>query len=102
MLIANPLIRANFHYSLDDKYFKMKQGVISKKQNNQPYGVIQTVFVHQDLFDRIFGLATLRVENAVGGGGKSKKRKSFTLHSASSSDTVGVSGNKMHIPGLKK
>lgn len=103
MLIANPLIRMNFHYSLGEKYFNVKQGVISKKQKNLPYAVIQNVFVKQDIFDRIFGLACLKVENASMGGGKAKKRKSFTLTSGGSdSESVGASGNKVNIPGLKK
>jgi uncharacterized membrane protein YdbT with pleckstrin-like domain len=103
MLIANPLIRANFHYSLDENFFRVKQGVISKKQKNLPYGVIQNVFVKQDLFDRIFGLAHLKIENASLGGGKVEKRKSFSITSGNSnSESVGASGNKINIPGLKK
>ena len=103
MLIANPLIRANFHYSLEEKFLDVKQGVISKKHKNIPYGVIQNVFVKQDVFDRIFGLAHLKIENASLGGGKVKKIKSFSLTSGSSnSESVGASGNKINIPGLKK
>jgi membrane protein YdbS with pleckstrin-like domain len=109
MLIANPLIRANFHYSLDDKYFHVKQGVISKKQRNLPYGVIQNVFVKQDLFDRIFGLATLRIENASQAGGDSKVRwwnKSYgskaNANAYGQGEGLGSSGNKVNLPGLKK
>lgn len=107
MLIANPLIRANFHYSLDDKYFHIKQGVISKKQRNLPYGVIQNIFVKQDLFDRIFGLASLRVENAVqSGGGKMSwwKRGYGSKGNAygQQAEGLGSYGNKVNLPGLKK
>lgn len=98
MLIANPLIRANFHYSLDDKFFKIKEGVFSKKQRNLPYGVIQNVFLKQDLFDRIFGLATLRIENAV----SSKISRKELFNSRAKNDSVGSSGNSINIPGLKK
>jgi len=106
-LIANPLIRANFHYSLDDKYFRVRQGVISKKQRNLPYGVIQNVFVEQDLFDRIFGLASLRIENASQAGGGQKVRwwnKSFGSKSNvyGQGEGLGSSGNKVNLPGLKK
>lgn len=105
-LIANPLIRINFHYSTEDKFFLIKQGVFSKKQRNLPYGVIQNVFVKQDLFDRIFGLASLRVENATQGGGKGffGKTKSFRLRGnyQQQGETVGSSGNAVNIPGLKK
>jgi len=103
-LIANPLIRANFHYSIEDKFFVVKQGVFSKNQRNLPYGVIQNVLAKQDLFDRIFGLASLRVENAsLGGGGSDSKRRSFRLTSSrQEAESVGASGNKVNIPGLRK
>jgi uncharacterized membrane protein YdbT with pleckstrin-like domain len=98
-LIANPLTRKNFHYSTEDKFFLVKQGVISKKQRNLPYGVIQNILVKQDWFDRVFGLATLSVENASQGGGKGL----FSRQSdKKQGDSVGSSGNKVNIPGLKK
>ncbi len=101
------IIRANFHYSLDDKYFHIKQGVISKTQRNLPYGVIQDVFVKQNLLDRIFGIASLRIENASQLGGKSGGKaswlnKSYGMGSYSGRDGVGSSGNKINLPGLKK
>lgn len=109
MLIANPLIRANFHYSLDDKYFHVNEGVISKKQRNLPYGVIQNVFLKQDLFDRIFGLATLRIENASQAGGDSKVRwwnkgygSKSNVNAYGQGESLGSSGNKVNLPGLKK
>lgn len=106
ILIANPLIRANFHFSTEGKFFLVKQGVFSKKQRNLPYGVIQNVFVRQDLFDRVFGLASLRVENASYAGAGTKT--SWWKYSAGNSayndkqESVGASGNKVNIPGLKK
>jgi len=109
LLIVNPLIRANFHYSTEEKFFVVRQGILSKKQRNLPYGVIQNVFVRQDLFDRIFGLASLRVENASQGGGKGffGGNKSFRLsvtynHKSQQGETVGSSGNRVNIPGLRK
>ena len=95
-LIANPLIRGNFHYSLEEKFFIIRQGVISKKQRNLPYGVIQNVFVKQDLFDRIFGLAKLIIENASQSGG------ARNIRTSQESESVGAAGNKVNIPGLKK
>ncbi len=102
-LIANPLLRTNFHYSLDEHFFQLKQGVIAKKQRNLPYGVIQNVFLKQDLFDRIFGLATLRIENAAQGGTNGMKRKSvWTSNRNANNEFLGSSGNTVNIPGLKK
>lgn len=107
LLIANHLIRANFHYTTQEKFFEIRQGVISKKQRNLPYGVIQNVFVKQDVFDRIFGLASLRIENASQAGGGQKVRwwnKSYgsETNAYGQQEGVGSSGNKVNIPGLKK
>lgn len=104
-LIANPLIRRNFHYSVGDQYFVVDQGVISKKHFNLSYGVIQNVTVKQDVFDRIFGLATLAVENAaVAGGAGVAPAKSFRMTGSGigNTDMVGVSKNKINIPGIRK
>ncbi len=103
-MIANPIIRSRFHYSLENNFFKVNQGVFSKQRRDLPYGVIQNVFVKQDLFDRIFGLAALRVENAAGGQGKSGWNKSVSLGSlfGGNQESVGSSGNTISIPGLKK
>ncbi len=107
-LVVNFLRRANFHYSLDDKYIRVLQGVIAKKQRNLPYGVIQNVFVRQDLFDRVFGLASLNIENASQAGGGNKLPWWYGVNGSSGTSifgqaaSLGSSGNKIGIPGLKK
>jgi len=103
-LIGNPFIRNSFHYSTEDKFFLLKQGVLSKSVRNLPYGVIQNVVVKQDLFDRVFGIASLVVENAVQPGDVKSKQKSFQLDwgKTSAPNDIGSSGNKVSIPGLKK
>jgi len=97
--------RQNFHYTLEDKFITFRQGMLSKQQRNVPYGVIQGLFIKQDVFDRLFGLASLTIEDAsnrgrsmanVDGkiyvGGKSKR----------AIEIIGFTGNKVHIPGMKK
>ena len=106
-LIANPLIRKNFHYRTEEKFFVVSEGVFSKKQRNLPYGVIQNVFVKQDWFDRVFGLASFAVENASQGGGKGffGGGGNFRISEAyqqRGGETVGSSGSKVNIPGLRK
>ncbi len=95
-LIVTILQRANFRYSIEDKFMTLKQGVLSKQQRHIPYGVIQNLYVKQDLFDRLFALSSLTLENAsVGDGnplGNNKKQV----------EKVGFSGNKVSIPGLTK
>jgi membrane protein YdbS with pleckstrin-like domain len=100
------LQRRNFHYSLDDKFITLHQGILSKQQRNIPYGVIQNVFVKQDLLDRIFGIALLAIENASQGGGSQgvDTVKAFGIplgkRRQNEADFIGFSGNKINIPGL--
>ena len=44
-LIAAFLQKANFHYTIEDKFITLKQGILSKQQRHIPYGVIQNIFV---------------------------------------------------------
>lgn len=91
------LSKSNFHFALTDQYLNVHSGILSKQNRNIPYGIIQNVLLKQGLLDRIFGLATLRIENAAQAGGvltytpKSANRDSITSHS-----------NFVSIPGLKK
>lgn len=105
-LIVNPLTRANFHYSTEEKFFVVKEGIISKAHRSLPYGVIQNVFVKQDIFDRIFGIASLAIENAsMGGRGPlANSGGSFKLTGPGNQqgEGIGSSGNKVNIPGLKR
>ena len=105
-LIGNPLIRSRFHYQTGEKFFDVQQGVFSKKQRHLPYGVIQNVLVKQDWFDRVFGLASLSVEDASAGGGKGLfgSNKNFRVGGSygQQGESIGSSGNKVNIPGLNK
>jgi uncharacterized membrane protein YdbT with pleckstrin-like domain len=107
-IVIVTLQRINFHYALEDTFIVIHQGIIAKKQRSIPYGVIQNIFVKQDVFDRIFGLASIIIENASQGGGQGvqngNKVFGITINNQKSSraDTVGFSGNMVSIPGLTK
>lgn len=102
------LRRSNFHFSIEDKFLTLKQGILSKQQRHIPYGVIQNVFVKQDIFDRIFNLASLALENASYGAGVTNTPNSkifgLTVNNQKKErvEMVGFSGNKVSIPGLTK
>src|SRR5579872_3087217 len=101
------LQRTNFHYVLEESFIVLHQGIITKKQRNIPYGVIQNIFVKQDIFDRIFGLATITVENASQGGGNNVRAdKIFDIpvntQKNSQTNSVGFNRNMVSIPGLTK
>jgi len=107
--VVSILRRATFHYSIDGQFLTLRQGILSKQQRHIPYGVIQNLFVKQDLFDRIFGLASLTVENASQGAGAftpPQEQKIFGLRVSNQrqqqAEMVGFSGNKVNIPGLTK
>jgi len=107
--VVTILRRATFHYSIDGQFLTLRQGILSKQQRHIPYGVIQNLFVKQDLLDRIFGLASLTVENASQGSGAftaPQKQKVFGLLVGNKRqqqvEMVGFSENKVSIPGLTK
>lgn len=108
-LITAILRRATFHYSIENDFLTLRQGILSRQQRHIPYGVIQNLFVKQDLFDRVFGLASLTVENASQGAGSlatPQGQKVFGMKVSNRGqqpmEMVGFSGNKVSIPGLTK
>ena len=101
-VIINILERSNFHYSLDQHFMVLHQGIISKQNRNVPYGRIQGVFVNQGLFDRIFGLASLTIEDFSDGGRSSMDAGGYVGSGKSRHEALGFVGSKIHIPGLKK
>lgn len=101
-VVINALRRSNFHYSLEDKFIVLHQGIISKQNRNVPYGRIQGVFVRQELFDRIFGLASLTFEDYSQGGKSAMSADGYIGRGKHRHEALGFTGNKIHIPGLKK
>jgi len=101
-VIINLLRRSNFHYSLDSHFMVLHQGIISKQNRNVPYGRIQGVFVNQGLFDRIFGLSSLTIEDFSQGGKSSMSVDGYVGGGKSRHEALGFVGNKIHIPGLKR
>ncbi len=108
-LILPFLRRLTFHYSIEDKFLTLNQGILSRQQRHIPYGVIQNLFVKQDLFDRILGLASLTIENASQGAGAlaaPQEQRVFGMRIGNQRrqqiEMVGFSGNKVSVPGLTK
>lgn len=101
-VVFNLLQRANFHYSIEDNFVVLHQGIISKQNRNVPYGRIQGIFVNQGIFDRIFGLASLTFEDFSQGGKSMMDAGGYIRGRKKRYETIGFAGNKIHIPGLKK
>lgn len=106
--IQAALRRKAFHFSIEEAYLTFQQGVLNKSQRHIPYGVVQNIIVKQDLFDRIFGIASLVIENASQGGASKQntQQKVFGIpisnRSKQQGDTIGYDGSKTVIPGLLK
>ena len=101
-IIIKILQRFNFHYSFEDYFIVLHQGIISKQNRNIPYGRIQGVFINQGIFDRIFGLASLTFEDYSQGGKSAMSVDGYIGSGKSRHEGLGFVGNKIHIPGLKK
>ena len=107
--IVIPILRwLTFHYSIEDQFLTLRQGILSKQQRHIPYGVIQNLFIKQDILDRLFGIASLTVENASQGSGDlttQRQQKVFGMKMIQNRQRVeilGFSGNMVNIPGLAK
>lgn len=106
-LISIILRRITFHYSIEDKFLIFKQGVLSKQERHIPYWTLQNLCVTQSLFDRIFGLYSLIIENAAQGGtsATSQNQVFFRMKVGVKQQpitVIGFSGNRAIIPGLAK
>ncbi len=59
------LWRATYSFQFLPEYIQMKSGVISRSEVHVPYKAVQDVTVKQSIIERLFGLATVNIENAA-------------------------------------
>lgn len=97
-LIINPFTKSNFHYSINPDSLWIKEGVFSKSERTLAYGNIQNVIIKRDIFDRVFGLGTLYIENAVQG---IINNKNVIANSSGIGNNLGSSKNSVSFTGLK-
>jgi membrane protein YdbS with pleckstrin-like domain len=100
-LVIDIMRRSRFHYSLDEHFLTLHQGIISKQNRNIPYGRIQEISVHQTLSDRIFGLASLTIQD-FSQGGSEMDIDGYVGSGKSRHEIFGFVSDGVHIPGLKK
>lgn len=71
------LWKANFSWVFTPDFLEVRTGIISKREAHMPYSSIQDVLIKQSLIERLFGLCTVTIQNAVAvSGGYSKKGSS--------------------------
>lgn len=92
--------RHYFHYSFEDHYINLHQGIFSKQNRNVPYGRIQSIFIKRGIFERLFGLSSLTFEDYTAGGTSQMTVDGYVKSGKSRIETLGFIGNKIHIPGL--
>ncbi|MCP4760461.1 MAG: PH domain-containing protein [archaeon] len=54
----------NFSYEISEKFFIVRSGVLTKHKVTIPFSRIQNMNISQGVFDRIFGLYTVKIETA--------------------------------------
>ena len=64
-VIYTLLWRSTYSFRFLPEYIMMKTGVISRREVHVPYRSVQDVTVTQGLVERMFGLATVNIENAA-------------------------------------
>lgn len=100
-VVVNALKRSCFHYSLEDSFIVVRQGVLVKQERRIPYGRIQDISARRQFSDRIFGLTSLMIENAAQGSLAISPSYILGKHRAGN-EIFGSVGNVVNIPGLDK
>ncbi len=60
------LWRSTYSFAFLPEYIVMRTGVIGRSEVHVPYHTIQDVVVSQGIVERVFGLATTKIQNAAG------------------------------------
>ncbi|MEI6022526.1 MAG: PH domain-containing protein [bacterium] len=67
-IIRLSLFVRNYSFDFTPEYLYARYGIFSITEIHMPYNTIQDVRIEQSFFDKIFGVYTIMIENAVGGG----------------------------------
>lgn len=59
------LWQMHYRYEFGTEYIYMKNGILSVSEKNMGYNTVQDVKVDQTFIDRIFGVASIHIENAA-------------------------------------
>jgi len=54
----------NLSYCIEDERITVHKGILSKIQQNIPYTAVTDFMLHRSLYDRFFGLASIRIQTA--------------------------------------
>lgn len=57
--------KKNFYFEFMPEYLLLKTGIIGRQEKHLPYKSIQNLIVSQGIIERMFGIATVKIENAA-------------------------------------
>ena len=84
------LWRRTFYFEFQPHFILLRDGVISREEKHLRYATIQNVSLKQGVVDRLFGFATVVIENAASG-------NSVTARPGATSG----GGSKVTLPGQR-
>lgn len=64
-IIYTFLWKSTYSFSFLPEYIQMRSGIISRSEVHVPYRAVQDVTVTQGVIERLFGLATVNIQNAA-------------------------------------
>lgn len=102
-----PFIRAylwytNFHYFFKERELVVTQGILSKVERLIPYETLQDVSLSQDFWDRLFGTATLRIQNVGSMGMAANPLQNILNRRSTTMVSLGSFGGAVIFGSLKK
>ena len=71
--------KKNFYFEFFPEYVLLKTGIIGRQEKHLPYKSIQNITVSQGLIERMFGIATVKIENAAQGSVPTNNRRQFAM-----------------------
>lgn len=99
-------LRFNFHYSINEEGMRFYQGVFVKKQRAVAYESVKNISVHQTFLDKVFRLASVTIDDYSNDGRSWMDADGYVeiygRYANSRYEVVGIMGNRINIPGLKK
>lgn len=86
-VIYNAVWKNNFHFAFLPDYIQSSTQFIGKSEQHMPYRTVQDVIVKQGIIERMFGLATVAIQNAAanqparrgGWGGRATASQAVTI-----------------------
>ncbi|HSR89551.1 MAG TPA: PH domain-containing protein [Candidatus Udaeobacter sp.] len=64
-IIYSAAWKGKFYFAFQPQFIMQKTGVITSQEIHLPYKSIQDVIINQSFFEKVFGLCTVTIQNAV-------------------------------------